>query len=190
VVVCLSAPAYFRRCFKRKILAVGFSAMSMGDASSRRSPKDISHLQTFLYCRLQLTMIGFLVLLSLLVVGTCLAETLSTGEDVTAFVRSMIDDHDVSLVVWSSSQARRSACTNLCLSFIFCEQVMVFAKSYCPHCKRTKALLFEMQQSIDVDVEFIDLDLLAGSDGPLIQKELQQVSGQRTGKGRRPVGET
>jgi hypothetical protein len=48
------------------------------------------------------TMIRFLVLLSLLIVGTCLADTLSTGEDVTAFVRSKIDDHDVSLVVWSS----------------------------------------------------------------------------------------
>lgn len=74
--------------------------------------------------------------------------------------------------------------TDLCPSFIFCEQVMVFAKSYCPHCKKTKGLLFEMQETIDVDVEFIDLDELPGNDGPLIQKELKQVTGQRTGKGR------
>lgn len=60
---------------------------------------------------------------------------------------------------------------------------MVFAKSYCPYCKRTKGLLFEMQEGIEVEVEFLDLDDLPGSDGPLIQKELKQVTGQRTGKG-------
>ena len=57
-------------------------------------------------------------------------------------------------------------------------QVMVFAKSYCPYCKRTKALLAEFEDSIDV--HSIDLDLMEQEDGALIQMELLQQTGQRT----------
>jgi glutaredoxin 3 len=57
---------------------------------------------------------------------------------------------------------------------------MVFAKSYCPYCKKTKALLMEFEEYIEVGVEWIDLDDLPAEDGPMIQKELQDVTGQRT----------
>lgn len=57
---------------------------------------------------------------------------------------------------------------------------MVFAKSYCPHCKRTKGLLMELEEHIDVGVDFIDLDQLPGDDGPMIQKQLLETTGQRT----------
>lgn len=55
---------------------------------------------------------------------------------------------------------------------------MVFAKSYCPYCKRTKALLAEWEDT--VDIHSIDLDLMDQEDGALIQMELLQQTGQRT----------
>jgi glutaredoxin 3 len=66
------------------------------------------------------------------------------------------------------------------LLYVVALQVMVFAKSYCPYCKKTKSLLMELEEYIEVGVEWIDLDDLPGSDGPMIQKELQVISGQRT----------
>lgn len=61
-------------------------------------------------------------------------------------------------------------------------QVMVFAKSYCPHCRMTRSLLEKTKkESKDpLDLEIIDLDKLPGSDGPMIQSHLLEISGQRT----------
>jgi glutaredoxin 3 len=41
-------------------------------------------------------------------------------------------------------------------------------------------LLTELQETIDYEVEFIDLDLLPGGDGFLIQNHLKELTGQRT----------
>jgi glutaredoxin 3 len=58
---------------------------------------------------------------------------------------------------------------------------MVFAKSYCPHCKATKALFSHIQESIPIEVRILDLDQLPHeSDGQEIQSELWQRTGQRT----------
>jgi glutaredoxin 3 len=38
----------------------------------------------------------------------------------------------------------------------------------------------EFEEYIEVGVEWIDLDDLPAKDGPMIQKELQDVTGQRT----------
>ena len=35
-----------------------------------------------------------------------------------------------------------------------------------------------MQKAIDVEVEFVDIDLLPGFDGSLIMMELQRINGQ------------
>jgi len=55
---------------------------------------------------------------------------------------------------------------------------MVFAKSYCPYCKRTKALLAAWEDTVDINS--LDLDLMDQEDGALIQMELLQQTGQRT----------
>jgi thiol-disulfide isomerase/thioredoxin len=74
------------------------------------------------------------------------AETLSTGEDVRDYVLRKITEADV----------------------------MVFAKSYCPHCNAARTLLDELNEdgkngwSLDV----VDLDLMDEDDGPTIQMEL------------------
>ena len=118
LVVCLSAPrisAPQPTCTYRQRLFCLFSTFFVGghDPSSILPFATESHLSFTNFPLLPpAKMIRFLVLFSLLIVGICHAETLSTGEDVTEFVRSKIDDHDVSLVVRSSSNARRSACTN------------------------------------------------------------------------------
>ena len=58
---------------------------------------------------------------------------------------------------------------------------MVFSKSYCPHCRRTKALLMEMEESIDViGVDYVELDQLPGEDGSMVQRQLMEMTGQRT----------
>lgn len=38
----------------------------------------------------------------------------------------------------------------------------------------------ELEEYIDVGVDFIDLDQLPGDDGPMIQKQLLETTGQRT----------
>ncbi|KAI9320692.1 glutaredoxin [Dichotomocladium elegans] len=53
-------------------------------------------------------------------------------------------------------------------------KVMVFAKSYCPHCKNTKRVLDELH----VSYYTIDLDLRP--DGADIQAALLHLTGQRT----------
>lgn len=57
---------------------------------------------------------------------------------------------------------------------------MVFAKSYCPYCKATRALFKTIRSSIDIEINFLDLDKMDEEDGPLVQMELLQLTGQRT----------
>lgn len=52
--------------------------------------------------------------------------------------------------------------------------VVVFSKSYCPYCSRTKALLKELGASFEV----VELDQIA--DGDDQQDALQAITGQRT----------
>eukprot|EP00339_Tiarina_fusa_P003276 CAMPEP_0117037774 /NCGR_PEP_ID=MMETSP0472-20121206/26625_1 /TAXON_ID=693140 ORGANISM="Tiarina fusus, Strain LIS" /NCGR_SAMPLE_ID=MMETSP0472 /ASSEMBLY_ACC=CAM_ASM_000603 /LENGTH=114 /DNA_ID=CAMNT_0004747821 /DNA_START=363 /DNA_END=707 /DNA_ORIENTATION=+ len=57
-------------------------------------------------------------------------------------------------------------------------EVMVFARSYGPHNDQAKELLKKLQQSINVHIEFLDVDLLDGFDSSLVLLELQQLTGQ------------
>ena len=62
-------------------------------------------------------------------------------------------------------------------------QIVVFSKSYCPHCKATKSTLKEYinpENSDSFNVKIVELDLLDGEDGRLIQKELFEQVGQTT----------
>jgi glutaredoxin 3 len=59
-------------------------------------------------------------------------------------------------------------------------QVMVFAKSYCPHCQSTRSLLKTLKASVNVEATVLDLDLMDDYDGPLVQMELLERTGQRT----------
>mmetsp|Transcript_14233 Transcript_14233/g.29718 ORF Transcript_14233/g.29718 Transcript_14233/m.29718 type:complete len:115 (-) Transcript_14233:2751-3095(-) len=56
-------------------------------------------------------------------------------------------------------------------------QVVVFSKTYCPYCTRTKDLFGQAEFS-DVDVVTYELD--KRKDGPAIQATLTTMSGQRT----------
>lgn len=51
-------------------------------------------------------------------------------------------------------------------------KVLVYAKSFCPHCKKTKATLL----SLNIAADIFDLDLLPN--GPDIQAELARITGQ------------
>lgn len=55
---------------------------------------------------------------------------------------------------------------------------MVFARSYGPHNRAAKELLRRLANTLSVNVEFLDVDLLPGWDGSLIMTELQEVTGQ------------
>ena len=63
---------------------------------------------------------------------------------------------------------------------------MVFAKSKCQFCIRTKTLLSKLQKTIDFTVDYVDLDLLPrqqgrqDDDGRIIQNYLFEITGQRT----------
>ncbi|GAB9475225.1 hypothetical protein Gpo141_00012327 [Globisporangium polare] len=52
--------------------------------------------------------------------------------------------------------------------------VVVYAKSYCPHCAKTKALLTEL----GVHFVLVDLDLIP--EGEALQNALADLTGQRT----------
>ena len=52
--------------------------------------------------------------------------------------------------------------------------VVVFSKSYCPFCTKTKTLFKE----INVNAKIFELDLM--SDGDVYQSELQKMTNQRT----------
>lgn len=58
--------------------------------------------------------------------------------------------------------------------------MVVFAKSYCPYCKATKSLLDEVRKFADFVPFVLDLDRMAEMDGPSIQMELLEMTGQRT----------
>jgi hypothetical protein len=90
--------------------------------------------------------ITFLVLLASLCLATVAAEKLSTGEDVATYVTRKIAEADV----------------------------MVFAKSYCPHCNASRRLLHKLHDDGDHSwtLDIVDLDHLEDVDGPLIQMEL------------------
>ncbi|KAL3937064.1 MAG: hypothetical protein SGBAC_007743 [Bacillariaceae sp.] len=53
--------------------------------------------------------------------------------------------------------------------------VVVFSKSYCPFCLKTK----ELFESLDVDIKVHELDEM-GDDGPALQHALLQMSGQKS----------
>mmetsp|Transcript_32781 Transcript_32781/g.48099 ORF Transcript_32781/g.48099 Transcript_32781/m.48099 type:complete len:133 (-) Transcript_32781:189-587(-) len=91
----------------------------------------------------------FLVFLACLTLSHA-AVFLSSGVDVETFVSQSIQENSV----------------------------IVFSKSYCPYCKRTKSLL--SQHATDTDVKFVELDLQNENDGALIQSQLLSVTGQRT----------
>jgi glutaredoxin 3 len=55
---------------------------------------------------------------------------------------------------------------------------MVFTRSYGPHNQQAKELLRNLQETIDVQVEFLDCDMLPGFDSSLLMTELQRVTGQ------------
>merc|ERR1712137_80086 len=54
------------------------------------------------------------------------------------------------------------------------EKIVVFSKSYCPHCTMSKQLF----QKGKIDGAIVELDKI--NDGPAIQNILQQLTGQRT----------
>merc|ERR1712227_479117 len=56
-------------------------------------------------------------------------------------------------------------------------QVVVFSKSYCPYCSKTKSL-FGQSEFKDIDVATYELD--QRGDGAAIQQTLLSMSGQRT----------
>ena len=55
---------------------------------------------------------------------------------------------------------------------------MVFARSYGPHNRRAKDLLRRLSRALNVNVEFLDVDLLPGWDKSLLMTELQELTGQ------------
>ncbi|PHH80705.1 hypothetical protein CDD82_1560 [Ophiocordyceps australis] len=58
--------------------------------------------------------------------------------------------------------------------FIDDNAVMVFSKSYCPHCQNTKKTLTEL------GAEYFALDLDKEEDGSDLQDALEKITGQRT----------
>jgi glutaredoxin 3 len=80
-------------------------------------------------------------------------EILSTGVDANDFIDMYIQDHDV----------------------------MVFAKSYCPHCTTSKTIMEIVQQETDTkwNERFLYLDHMT-EDGSKIQDALHAKTGQRT----------
>ncbi|KAI7898323.1 thioredoxin-like protein [Cokeromyces recurvatus] len=58
--------------------------------------------------------------------------------------------------------------------FIKNNAVVIFGKSYCPYCKRAKALLK------DLGIEFVDIEIDLHPDGKQIQEYLFEKTGQRT----------
>uniref|UniRef100_A0A7S3PYV4 Glutaredoxin domain-containing protein n=1 Tax=Chaetoceros debilis TaxID=122233 RepID=A0A7S3PYV4_9STRA len=85
------------------------------------------------------------------------AEVLSTGEEVSSFVTNKIADHDV----------------------------MIFAKTYCPYCRRTKSTFIQLLSDLgmeqdDISFNVIELDEQPADDGWMIQNFLMDLTAQRT----------
>eukprot|EP00522_Entomoneis_paludosa_P008333 CAMPEP_0172457032 /NCGR_PEP_ID=MMETSP1065-20121228/19522_1 /TAXON_ID=265537 /ORGANISM="Amphiprora paludosa, Strain CCMP125" /LENGTH=119 /DNA_ID=CAMNT_0013210479 /DNA_START=17 /DNA_END=376 /DNA_ORIENTATION=+ len=76
----------------------------------------------------------------------------------------------------SSTPAASSAATTFIDSKVAAHQVVVFSKTYCGYCARTKSLFSGLEQAKDVHV--IELD--RRSDGDDIQNALVTKTGQRT----------
>mmetsp|Transcript_23466 Transcript_23466/g.28208 ORF Transcript_23466/g.28208 Transcript_23466/m.28208 type:complete len:139 (+) Transcript_23466:104-520(+) len=96
-------------------------------------------------------MLRFLLIL-LFLIGCSASVILSSGENAETFISQSIQDNSV----------------------------IVFSKSYCPYCRRTKSLLSDITKSTDIDVQIVELDLQQENDGQLIQSELLRLTGQRT----------
>jgi glutaredoxin 3 len=100
-------------------------------------------------------LIHHLLLFLLVYFDTAGGEILSTGEDVNDFIDKFISEHDI----------------------------MVFAKSYCPHCTKSKSIVEELQKDASSQYtwneRFLYLDYMS-DDGPIIQAALLEKTGQRT----------
>mmetsp|Transcript_6810 Transcript_6810/g.19929 ORF Transcript_6810/g.19929 Transcript_6810/m.19929 type:complete len:116 (-) Transcript_6810:162-509(-) len=57
-------------------------------------------------------------------------------------------------------------------------QVVIFSKSYCPYCQRTKQLLLSSAEFRGVDIVVHELDQMPN--GSRVQQQLQTMTGQRT----------
>mmetsp|Transcript_23316 Transcript_23316/g.57385 ORF Transcript_23316/g.57385 Transcript_23316/m.57385 type:complete len:152 (+) Transcript_23316:76-531(+) len=79
----------------------------------------------------------------------------------------------------TSSSLKMSAAleaqTKFAKSEIESNDVVVFSKSYCPFCLKTK----ELFESLDVEFTVHELDEM-GDDGPALQHALLQMSGQKS----------
>lgn len=56
-------------------------------------------------------------------------------------------------------------------------KVVVYAKTWCPHCKKTKELLTN-DEFKDVETLVRDLDIMDDPSGPALAKALADISGQ------------
>ena len=81
-----------------------------------------------------------------------------------------------------ASQVERDECHRLVEELIASAEVVIFSKSYCPHCAKTKALFGANGNKAKVTLEtpphVIELD--HSRDGPAIQACLLRMTGQRT----------
>lgn len=62
---------------------------------------------------------------------------------------------------------------------------MIFAKSYCPYCRRTKSTFDKVLKELGfredkITYYVVELDKLPDGDGPLIQDFLYEMTDQRT----------
>ncbi|UNI17783.1 Glutaredoxin [Purpureocillium takamizusanense] len=73
-----------------------------------------------------------------------------------------------------SRQATMATASDKAQKLINDNAVIVFSKSYCPHCRATKQTLSSL------DAEFTTLELDNESDGGDLQDALEQITGQRT----------
>ena len=100
---------------------------------------------------------------------------MSTGDNPEDFVKSKIDNSDVSLLKIAICEMEWFLSLTHVLLFF---QVMVFARSYGPHNQQAKDILDNLKKSSKAKIEYIDVDLLPGFDASLIMTELQRISGQ------------
>lgn len=75
---------------------------------------------------------------------------------------------------WFKSTPVPAETLNLINTTVSQNKVTVFSKSYCPYCNQTKTLLNKIGQ------EFYVQELDTDSNGSVIQKGLQEITGQRT----------
>jgi glutaredoxin 3 len=73
--------------------------------------------------------------------------------------------------------SKSQAANQLIESAVADHQIVIFSKSWCPRCVRTKALL-ESPEFHKVDVKIFDLDLM--ENGPAVQCVLLEKTGQKS----------